>query len=266
MRTPSKTSALLSRLAYVYVYARLPKFCMLAVVLPVQDIAEDLATNIHELNGNVDTLSSSALHGEHISGLDYASYQIDLAQDIAQSLSDSGVWSDELSLAGPVDPSDQNVIRYIGSLFEFARRQLGKPEPEASPGKRHTAESESAIALSFVLEKTHEPNHQLFVAFERERERQSAEEGTTAAVTEAQQIYNMALFDACAEAVSADLAAASVMHHKRHWLSGAQQEAPQTTSVGCCLTQEMLTQRVLSNTKWQRKSATVLMSRPGLSL
>lgn len=225
---------------------------MLTGRFSVQDIAEDLATNSHELNSNV-ALSASALHGEHINSLDYASYQIDLAQ----SLSDSGVWSDELSLAGPVDSSDQNAIRYIGNLFEFARRQLGKPEPGTSPVMRHTAESESAIALSLVLEKTHEPNHQLFVAFERERERQSVEDGATAVVTEAQQIYNMALFDACAEAVSAELSAASVMHHKRHWLSGVQHEAPQNTFAGCCLTQEMITQRVLSNTKWQRKSATV---------
>lgn len=208
---------------------------------------------MHELNGDA-APSSQAPHGEPMDSDDYASYRNDLAQDIAQSVSDSGVWSDELSLAGPVDSSDQNVAGYIRSLFEFARRQLGKLQGSAE--MMHAAKSESEIALSFVLEKTHEPNHQLFVALERERERVSAQGGPTVEVTEAQQIYNMALFDACAEVVSAELAAAAAVQRKRqHWFGTDRKRPPPNALASFCLTQDMLTQRVLSSTKWQRKSA-----------
>ena len=229
------------------------------MLLVTQELVEDLAMNMHDLNGNAALPSG-------VSG-DCARYHSDLAHDIAQSLSDSGVWSDELSLAGPVDSSDQKIIEYIGSLFEFARRQLGKPQQaEGSNGMKQIVESEPEVALSFVLEKTYEPNHQLFVALEREREHLSTTEEAMSAATETQQIYHMALFDACAEVVAAEIAAASEMHRKRQqWLGSVNQWADQDALASICLTQEMLTQRVLSNTKWQRK-CTHWSCAPGIAL
>eukprot|EP01043_Picozoa_sp_COSAG02_P052296 COSAG02_NODE_5611_length_4190_cov_2.529455_3_plen_382_part_00 len=243
-----------TQLFFISVRLSIGSYCSL--LPPAQELAEGLAINIHELSGDA-ALSARTQHSEAIDSDDYTSYRNELAQDIAQSVSDSGVWSDELSLAGPVDSSDQNITEYICSLFEFARRQLGQPDAEVSPGMRNSLESE--IALSFVLEKTHEPNHQLFVGLERERERISAAEGATGVVTESQQIYNMALFDVCAEVVSAELAAASAVQRKRQrWFGTGQEQAPANALASFCLTQEMLTQRVLSKTKWQRKSATWL--------
>lgn len=86
-------------------------------------------------------------------------------------------------------------------------------------------------------------------------------------VKEAQQIYNMALFDACAEVVSAELAAAAVVQRKRqHWFGTGQEEASPNAFASFCLTQDMLTQRVLYNTKWQRKLAIISFSHPSYHL
>jgi hypothetical protein len=222
--------------------------------------------NIHGLAADAAALPANPAGGEALGDEAAAGYQNEhLAQEIAQSLSDSGAWSDDLTLVGPVDPSDEAVVEYIASIFAYARRQMNKPEPEPEPELRSAVESQ--IALSFVLEKTHAPNHQLFVALERERERLAAEaSGSTeangvgdgsregaayaAAVTEEQQIYCLALFDSCAEVVAAELAAPSALRQRQHWLSRAR---PQS-GAPFCLTQEMLTERVLANTKWQRKS------------
>ena len=103
------------------------------MLLVTQELVEDLAMNMHDLNDNAALPSG-------VSG-DCARYHSDLAHDIAQSLADSGVWSDELSLAGPVDSSDHKIIEYIGSLFEFARRQLVKPQQaEGSNGTKQIVE------------------------------------------------------------------------------------------------------------------------------
>ena len=208
----------------------------------------------------------SPISGGEFEASDEAAYQYDneLAQDIAQSLSDSGAWSDDidgLSLVGSVDPSDQAVVQYIDSIFAFARWQRGAPEPEPEPELRHATESE--IALSFTLTKNRSPNHQLFVAFEREREQAAAAEAAAAglpeiaAVTEEQQIYSLALFDSCAEVVAAELAEidpTSRRYRRRRSRLGVAVDS--TVAEPFFLTQAMLTERVLAQTKWQRESTT----------
>ena len=196
---------------------------------------------------------------------DAAAYQYDndLAHDIAQSLSDSGAWSDDidgLSLVASVDPSDQAVVGYIESIFAFARWQRGSLEPEPEPDLRHATESE--IALGFILPENHSPNHQLFVAFERKREQAAAAEAEAAgtpviaAVTEEQQIYSLALFDSCAEVVAAALAEidpTSRRYRRRRSRLGV--TADPAVVEPFYLTQAMLTERVLAQTKWQRASS-----------
>jgi len=138
----------------------------------------------------------------------------DLAHDIAQSLSDSGAWSDDLSALGSVDPSDEAISRYIRDLFEWLQANH-KPENGAT--------SHSEIAHSLILPESRLPNRQLFVGYERERERKAAEEAAATMpdsahgdaehgasanmpiVTEEQQMHHLAIFDACAEVVRAPL-------------------------------------------------------------
>ena len=65
-------------------------------------------------------------------------------------------------------PSDDAISRYIRDLFEWLQANH-KPENGAT--------SHSEIAHSQILPESRLPNRQLFVGYERERERKAAEEG-----------------------------------------------------------------------------------------
>ena len=63
--------------------------------------------NMHGLAADAAALPANPT-GEALGDEAAAGYQNEhLAQEIAQSLSDSGAWSDDLTLVGPVDPSDE---------------------------------------------------------------------------------------------------------------------------------------------------------------